>query len=206
MTHFCFTPENIIANNNKLDCFDISRDSILLESLIEYYHSTPQAFEWLINIISNKNVRISLRIVDWFVTNYSRFNNDNLDSTQNIHKFYSGYKSQLKQYNKRLFDPFSRIAHKNNIHRFDIQYNNTCTINTTVGQLNFFKWAYESNVLDYIQNNLEIIKVKNKQYEKNKPKCTTSETLPSSSSSSGKSKKIYQNIPMIVPSLLISFV
>ena len=64
---------------------------------------------------------------------------------------YLDYKSQLKAYSKKQFDPFCRrerisfIDHDNN------------ELITTVGQLNFFRWAIENNILDYIKENYEII-------------------------------------------------
>ena len=64
---------------------------------------------------------------------------------------YLDYKSQLKAYNKKTFDPFCRrerisfIDHDNN------------ELITTVGQLNFFRWAIENNILNYIKENYDII-------------------------------------------------
>ena len=88
---------------------------------------------------------VSLRVVEWFVTNYSKKYNVGytLDSRQFIVHFQ--YKRELKAYSKRLFDPFCRRE------RIAFQVRGKPTIEeTTVGQLNFFRWAIEKGVIDYI--------------------------------------------------------
>ncbi len=61
------------------------------------------------------------------------------------------YKAQLKAYSKKLFDPFCRrerisfIDHDNN------------ELITTVGQLNFFRWAIENKIIEFITENFDDI-------------------------------------------------
>jgi phage antirepressor YoqD-like protein len=57
----------------------------------------------------------------------------------------------LKAYSKRRFDPFCRWD------RISIPYKKDTCIETTIGQLNFFKWALENKVVDYIEENYEMI-------------------------------------------------
>jgi hypothetical protein len=64
---------------------------------------------------------------------------------------YNEYKLKLKAYSKRQFDPFCRWE------RINIPFQNDVFMETTIGQLNFFKWAIESNVLQYIEENYEDI-------------------------------------------------
>ena len=88
---------------------------------------------------------ISLRLIDWFVTNYSKkFNVSYLfEDRQFMVHFH--YKRELKAYSKRLFDPFCRRE------RISFQIRGQAPIEeTTVGQLNFFRWAIEKGVIDYI--------------------------------------------------------
>jgi hypothetical protein len=66
-------------------------------------------------------------------------------------KVYDDYKLKLKAYSKRRFDPFCRWE------RISIPYKNGTSIETTIGQLNFFKWALENKVVDYIGENYETI-------------------------------------------------
>ena len=64
---------------------------------------------------------------------------------------YDDYKLKLKAYSKKRFDPFCRWE------RISIPYKNGKYIETTIGQLNFFKWALENKVIEYIEQNYEII-------------------------------------------------
>ena len=94
---------------------------------------------------------MSLRLIDWFVTNYAKFHNISY-----IHKgqeffVYIDYKNQLKAYSKKLFDPFCRRE------RILFQIGSIPAFVTTVGKLNFFRWAIEKGILDYINLNLSSI-------------------------------------------------
>ena len=57
----------------------------------------------------------------------------------------------MKAYSKRRFDPFCRWE------RISIPYKGDNFIETTIGQLNFFKWAIENQVIKYIEENYETI-------------------------------------------------
>ena len=104
----------------------------------------------LINILNN-NFNISLRIIDWFVTNYCK--KYNIFWVENNQRFvvYLNYKLQLKAYSKKFFDPFCRRE------RIFFHYKEEEYLETTVGQLNFFKWIIEHNIINYIKNNYEDI-------------------------------------------------
>ena len=58
---------------------------------------------------------------------------------------YVDYKLKLKAYSKKRFDPFCRWD------RITIPYKNGTFIQTTIGQLNFFKWAIENDIVQYIE-------------------------------------------------------
>jgi hypothetical protein len=53
----------------------------------------------------------------------------------------------LKSFSKKQFDPFRRNV------RIDFEYEPGKTIETTVAQLNFFRWAISNKVIDYINTN-----------------------------------------------------
>jgi len=144
-------------NCGLVDNFKIisSKKDLLMQSLISFF-TNRNNLDKVIPIIMGKS-DISLRILDWFVTNFSKKNNINYPVSVND-KFknfivYLDYKSQLKAYSKRQFDPFCRrerisfIDHDNN------------ELITTVGQLNFFRWAIENNILDYIEINFDVIEM-----------------------------------------------
>jgi hypothetical protein len=61
------------------------------------------------------------------------------------------YKLKLKAYSKKRFDPFCRWE------RINIPYKNGTFIQTTIGQLNFFKWALDNEVIKFINDNYTII-------------------------------------------------
>ena len=61
------------------------------------------------------------------------------------------YKNQLKAYAKIYFDPFCRRD------RINFIYGKGHELLTTVGQLNFFRWAIENNIIEYTVSNMEII-------------------------------------------------
>ena len=65
-------------------------------------------------------------------------------------KVYNDYKLKLKAYSKKRFDPFCRWE------RITIPFNQK-HMETTIGQLNFFKWALENKVIDYIEQNYQTI-------------------------------------------------
>ena len=98
--------------------------------------------------IINGESDTSLRIIDWFVTNYSK-NNHVIYQLSNRRRFkvYNDYKLKLKSYSKRRFDPFCRWD------RITIPYENGLNIQTTIGQLNFFKWAFDNEIVEYIEKN-----------------------------------------------------
>ena len=66
-------------------------------------------------------------------------------------KVYNDYKLKLKAYSKKRFDPFCRWD------RITVPYKDGIHIQTTIGQLNFFKWAIENHVINYIEQNYDSI-------------------------------------------------
>jgi hypothetical protein len=61
---------------------------------------------------------------------------------------YHSYKAQLKSYSKKKFDPFCRRDRIN--FNYNVEKGGTRSIETTIGQLNFFKWAIDNLIIDYI--------------------------------------------------------
>lgn len=132
----------------------ISQNDLLLNNLMEFYNLNDN-LNRMLKIITGES-KISLRIVDWFATNYAKKNYtlyDITDQTGETKRFkvYVDYKLKLKAYSKKRFDPFCRWE------RINIPYKNGTCIETTIGQLNFFKWALENRVVDYIETNYDTI-------------------------------------------------
>ena len=131
-----------------------TQNDLIMKQLLTFYKDSSR-LERMLGIINGES-QISLRIVDWFATNYSKkyytvYDLKGKDGIPRRFKVYNDYKLKLKAYQKKRFDPFCRWE------RIIIPYKNDTSIQTTIGQLNFFKWAIENQILDYIENNFEAI-------------------------------------------------
>ncbi len=128
----------------------VTQNDILLKKLLDFYKNNNN-LERMLNIINGKN-NISLRIIDWFVTNFSKKNFTIIQKCNGERfKVFNSYKLNLKAYSKKKFDPFCRWD------RITIPYGENTRIQTTIGQLNFFKWALDNEIIDYINNNYNTI-------------------------------------------------
>ena len=107
--------------------------------------------------ILNGTSPISMRLMDWFVTNYSKKHNVNYilrdeSSRERLFVVFFNYKRELKAWSKRCFDPFCRRE------RILFQTRGMPVIETTIGQLNFYKWALEQGVVDFMLEHVAEIK------------------------------------------------
>lgn len=137
-----------------------TQNYLLMKNLMDFYKDRNHLHK-MMRIINGES-KISLRIVDWFVTNFAKKNytvyelmladssTNNQPSSQRF-KVYNDYKLKLKSYSKKRFDPFCRWE------RITIPYDDEKCMETTIGQLNFFKWAIENNIIDYIDNHYDAI-------------------------------------------------
>lgn len=128
-------------------------ETILFKSLEEYYNNNKKNINILNDIIEGTNT-ISRRTIEYFVTNYSLENVITFDIKHNNTKkkinVYTSYKDQLKAHKKRYFDPFGRGI------RIPFFIGDTCLI-TTIGQLNFYRWFFSTQIYDYCLNNYNTI-------------------------------------------------
>ena len=123
-----------------------TQNDLLMINLMKFYDENNN-LEKMLKIINGESP-ISLRIIDWFATNYAKkFFTVYEVGVNRRFKVYVDYKLKLKAYSKRRFDPFCRWD------RITIPYSSGTFIQTTIGQLNFFKWALENGVVAYIENN-----------------------------------------------------
>lgn len=161
-----------------------TRNDLLMRNLMTFYDrlNLPKMMT-----IVNGESKISLRIIDWFVTNYAKknfiiYDVKNIDISKNNPRFkvYHDYKLKLKAYSKRNFDPFCRWE------RVTIPYDDNNYIETTIGQLNFFKWAIENKIVEYIDENYIIIENDMNQRNSTSKKRTN---LNSDENVNGKTRK-----------------
>lgn len=158
-----------------------TQNDLLLKTLMDFY-SRDDNLKRILQIITG-NTKISLRIVDWFATNYAKQNftlyyiTDKHGNKRRF-KVYVDYKLKLKAYSKKNFDPFCRWD------RISIPYENGTHIETTIGQLNFFKWTLENNIIQYIEDNYEEI-----ENDMNKRNSTSKRKDINNNANSNKSDK-----------------
>ena len=130
-----------------------SQENTLIKSLDKFYKNKDYMNVML--PIVNGYSKISLRALDWFVTNYSKHKKVNymLKNNNKLFNVHYNYKAQLKAFNKKFFDPFCRG------NRIPFFYDKDNCIITTIGQLNFFKWAISNDVIIYVTENLKDIEI-----------------------------------------------
>lgn len=143
-------------SSGKVNC---AEDSILT-SLTKFFLDQHNLQQLLRVLHPTKKPEVSLRVIEWFVTNYSKkFNTSYVLNTEGISRtfiVYEEYKLQLSGYSKRQFDPCRRIKDKT---KDPVSYyiNQEDFIETSIGQLNFFRWAIRYRILDYVIKNKKTI-------------------------------------------------
>lgn len=158
---------------------------LLLIPLTRFFCQTEN-IDKLKNILDGKS-KLSLRLVDWFVTNYSKKNlvmynlkkmkrnilnkELNKDVKDDISEADSGVELDEQEYFSDYFNVFNdyrgqlKSLNKKNFdpfcrrERIKFFYGKADDdyIITTVGQLNFFKWSIENYILEYIEDNMKEI-------------------------------------------------
>jgi len=167
-----------------------TQDDLLLQNLMNFYEN-PQNMKTIQSIVNGES-RVSLRIIDWFVTNYAKKHDTEYilrmrtgilkDLIEDCKfKVYNRYKLQLKAYSKRRFDSFCRWE-RVSIPCAKNDSGEECLMETTIGQLNFFKWAIENRILDYIEQNYADIERDMNSRNSSSKRNTTSSTDTSTTS------------------------
>lgn len=179
-----------------------SQENMLLKSIENFYINLENTYDFL--SIINSDSKISIRLIDYFVTKFSKKNKVsyklNENNNQTIFYVFQSYKQQLKAFQKKNFDPFARGV------RIPYFLQNISLI-TTIGQLNFFKWFISKDILNYVKNNKNTI-----EYDMNKNKKNKVEPKVKKSIKSYKKNEIKINIinpiksvPKISNHILVTF-
>lgn len=145
--------------NTKKGSKIINSKDLLMVALIKFYNQKTNMNKLLSivepSMLSKAESRISLRLIDWFVTNYSKKNNTIItkEKNNNVMHFnvYLSYRAQLKAYSKKFFDPFRRRD------RITFNFDYDKSIETTIGQLNMFRWIIQNDIIEYINSHLDEI-------------------------------------------------
>jgi hypothetical protein len=172
------------TRRRKIHC----KQELIVQSLQRFYAQRTDITEILPILLGTS--ALSLRLIDWFVTNYAKTHNTAYIFEGQEFLVYTNYKSQLKAYSKKLFDPFCRRE------RIYFQVPGQPSFLTTVGKLNFFRWALEKGVLDYLRLNTTAVEAEmnsqmreNAKIRKTTPTNTTSTATTQQSTATTSSQR-----------------
>jgi hypothetical protein len=171
-------------NKKMQNLIQISSQENRLIKLVEHFYESLTNIKEFTGIINSKS-EISIRLIDYFVTKYSKKNKISYKIDNNLFNIHQSYKQQLKNFQKKNFDPFARGI------RIPYYVGNVWVI-TTIGQLNFYKWFISNKILEYIIKNKEII-----EFDMNKNKKIKSEKVK-------KPKNIYKKIETKIQQQIIN--
>lgn len=134
-----------------------SKSNLLLDSLLQYYENQINMITF-VEVLHEKSL-VSLRMIDWFVTKYSKNYKTQYNVNGKQFSVFSNYKAQLKAYSKKQIDPFCRRE------RIILKKHGK-QILTTLGQMNFFRWAIENHILRFIYENYDKLEIQMKEDSK----------------------------------------
>ena len=156
-------------------------ESLTLQKCVTYFNESNKWKE-LSGIINLEDEDVALSRIESFVMQYAPAND-----TKYLLKTKGGsrtfvvadeYKTEIRQYTKRLMEPFKRD--KNRLIR--INAGDNLTITTTIGQLNYMRWAFQGGVIKYMRMHPEI-SLRRKGGEGTSSRSDTQPTLAEASSS-----------------------
>lgn len=128
-----------------------------LATVDEYFDN--KMIEKIIIPLLCQSYTVSLRTLEWLVTNYTKSRNialfihseTNPTQVLTIVNIYTSYNLWLKKHGRKYFDPFRRGK------RIYMEYNNKW-YETTVGQMLFLYWIISKRILAYVEEHSEEIK------------------------------------------------
>jgi hypothetical protein len=174
------------TRKRKIQC----KQELIVMSLQNFYAQRKDLPE-IMEILQGTSV-ISLRLIDWFVTNYAKRHTIGYIIGNQEFMVYMSYKSQLKAYSKKLFDPFCRRE------RIMFSLTGIEPFITTVGKLNFFRWAIEKNVIEYLKTHREVVETEMNSHMKQLSRSRSTRNTTNSSNTSDGPKRVrtaFQTIP-----------
>jgi hypothetical protein len=165
------------TRKRKIHC----KQELIVMSLQTFYAARKDLPE-IMELLQGTSI-ISLRLIDWFVTNYAKRHNIGYVFGGQEFMVYMSYKSQLKAYSKKLFDPFCRRE------RIMFSLPGTEQFVTTVGKLNFFRWAIEKNVIEYLKTHRETVETEMNAHMKQLSRSRSTRNTTNSSTETVTDKK-----------------
>lgn len=147
----------------------MSANELVLASTVKYFAARPNERAALAAMVEGQ-ADVSLRLLDWFLTHYVHARNvlywidDHAGTVQDDYPAAARdparvrkcalsqcYRAQLRAFTKAAFDPFRRHGRVTFVVSDGPK---PSTVETTVGQLNFFRWAFQNRVIDYVRLHL----------------------------------------------------
>lgn len=142
-----------------------TQEKILFTKILDYYKNIDCSN--VIKIIRGET-KISKRLIDFYLTNYCKTKNKIHVVNNKDVLIHNDYKSQLKMYSKKYFDPFGRGQ------RIPFFFEDDAII-TTIGQMNFFKWFNMRNLENIIDSEYDDIDMSLSHNKSISNKTTTSD-------------------------------
>lgn len=166
------------TRKRKIHC----KQELIVMSLQGFYTGRKDMKE-IMELLDGTSI-ISLRLIDWFVTNYAKRHTIGYILNGQEFMVYMSYKSQLKAYSKKLFDPFCRRE------RIMFSLPGVEAFVTTVGKLNFFRWAIEKNIIEYLKQHREVVEKEMNQHMKQLSRSRSTRGSTESSEKSENSQSV----------------
>lgn len=166
------TNPDVQTRRRKIHC----KQELIVMSLQTFYSNRKDLPE-ILELLQGTSA-ISLRLIDWFVTNYAKRHSIGYLLGGQEFMVYMNYKSQLKAYSKKLFDPFCRRE------RIMFSLPGIPAFVTTVGKLNFFRWAIEKQIIEYLKKNFETVEAEMNTHMKQLSRSRSTRATTASSQSS----------------------
>ncbi|NDB83877.1 MAG: hypothetical protein EB127_14310 [Alphaproteobacteria bacterium] len=171
------------TRRKKIHC----KQELIVMSLQAFYSNRKDLAE-IMELLQGTSI-ISLRLIDWFVTNYAKRHSIGYLLGGQEFMVYMSYKSQLKAYSKKLFDPFCRRE------RIMFSLPGTEQFVTTVGKLNFFRWAIEKNVIEYLKTHREAVELEMNSHMKQLSRSRSTRNTTDTSDDAPKRVRVTVNAP-----------
>lgn len=159
------------------------RKARLERSIMDWYGENPDKLQRVRGIVCKNKGEISLRVLEHFVTNYISKNKIVLPNPRapgDLMDVHSSYKEQLRCFHKVLFDPFCRSSCAGG--KRDVSKEKKKK-SPSLRQLNFFRWAFRTGVLDYVSEHVDEIVSDMNQAKRDGPEVPSVDVVPAFSAS-----------------------
>lgn len=140
------------------------KDEVLLDSVLHWFNQEQSRVKTFSDIVNHRN-GLSLRIIDWLITNFSKAFSVAIESDGFPRNLCKDYHKNLNAHNKKNFDPFAR---RRRIHIVLFGQEERVS---TIGQLNFFRWFLSKDLVGFLLQNKSVIE---KHMKESDPKMVAS--------------------------------